>query len=271
MAVTKLIKTFKKQVAPAANLNKLNQNNLRLDYLHQLKVKSTLNISFLFSYFTYFYNYNFSITQSKNNKFTWNAYKSVVKQQDNENYWISKLIKNKKNLMFKKTMFKNVKNSSKLLLYFYFKHIEVSKIKNEVQTLFLLGSNKQQYFLNTIGVTYPYFNFYSSGRCLRKEFGTKVLKGLKKSYKLNKALVEYYYRSSLPIKLTYTHTYIRPFNKRALILFEQIQTNSEYYQTQLGFHKYYKINFKRARRIKKRIKKKLVSENFSFSPYNKPL
>ena len=136
--------------------------------------------------------------------------------------------------------------------------------ENEWQTLFLLTSNKQQYFLNTLGINFFLFKTYSSGRCLKKEFGAKTSKGLKKSFKLNKALVEYYFLSALTKTVTtkFTHTYIKPFNKKALILYNQIQANSDYYFTHLGFHKYYKINFKRVTRIKKKIKKKLISENF---------
>jgi len=173
---------------------------------------------------------------------------------------VAELSQLKKNKKIKK------KNFRFHYLYFlaFFKNLLNLTVANELQTLFLLTSNKQQYFLNTLGINFFMFKTYSSGRCLKSEFGEKTSKGLKKSFKLNKALVEYYYSKALLKTLTdrYTHTYIKPFNKKALVLYNQIQNNSEYYYTKIGFHKYYKINFKRVARIKKKIKKKLVSENF---------
>jgi hypothetical protein len=156
------------------------------------------------------------------------------------------------------------------ILIFNFHKLRTLFLLNfEAQTLFQLGNNVQQYYLNTLGVNYPQFNTMSSGRCLRYNFGTEISKSLKKSLRLNKALVDYYfYGSTFDADLVYyTHTLIKPFNKKALILFNQIQNNSAYYFTILGFRKYYKINFKTARRIKKRIKKKITTENLKYRPY----
>lgn len=142
-------------------------------------------------------------------------------------------------------------------------------INFEAQTLFQLGNSVQQYYLNSSGINYPHYNNLSSGRCLRYNFGADVSKSLKKSLRLNKALVDYYfYNSTFDADIVhYTHTLIKPFNKKALILFNQIQSNSAYYFTLLGFRKYYKINYKTARRIKKRIKKKITTENLKYRPY----
>ena len=60
---------------------------------------------------------------------------------------------------------------------------------------------------------------------------------------------------------------LKPFNKKSLLLLDQIQNNALYYPTVLGFTKYYKINYKTAKRIKKKIKKNLTSENLKRKPY----
>lgn len=148
----------------------------------------------------------------------------------------------------------------------FFKHYTFEQWGFEVQTLFLLSSNVQQYFLNTLGINYEHFETLSSGRCLRKNFGDKIAKSLKKSFKLNKFLIEYYFtRNPLLENNIYTHTILRPFNKKTALFFFQLQANSQYYPTILCFHKYYKTVFKPAKRIKKRIKKQLCSANLRYS------
>jgi hypothetical protein len=161
----------------------------------------------------------------------------------------------------------------KLLSFYFYKIRTLYLIDFEAQTLFQLGNSTQQYYLSTIGINYPYFTTMSSGRCLRKNFGNEVSKSLKKSLKLNKALVDYYfYQSTFDFDIVqYTHTFIKPFNKKALILFYHIQSNSAYYYTILGFRKYYKINFKTSRRIKKKIKKKFVTENLKHQPFKQTI
>lgn len=153
--------------------------------------------------------------------------------------------------------------------YFLFVFLLSRQVKDELQFMFLISSNQQQYFLNSMGINLKFFKSYSSGRCLRSEFGPKTSKGLKKSLKLNKALIDFYYFGATPNPKTlkFSYVYLRPFNKRSLIMLTQMQQNSEYYPTDIGFHKYYKVNFKRACRIKKKIKKRLTSENLQANPY----
>ena len=153
--------------------------------------------------------------------------------------------------------------------YFLFVFLLSKQVQHELQFMFLISSNQQQYFLNSMGINLKFFKNYSSGRCLRSEFGAKTSKGLKKSLKLNKALIDFYYFGATPNPKTlkFSYVYLRPFNKRSLIMLTQMQKNSEYYATDIGFHKYYKVNFKRACRIKKKIKKRLTSENLQASPY----
>lgn len=155
------------------------------------------------------------------------------------------------------------------LSFCFFKLKTLYKLTLEAQTLFHLGNSVQQYYLNTVGINYPYFSSMSSGRCLIANFGEEVSKSLKKSFKLNKILVDYYFNQSTfdSFFLKYTHTMLKPFNKKALIFLNQIQSNSAYYSTVLGFRKYYKTNYKTSRRIKKRIKKKITSENLKYRPY----
>ena len=162
---------------------------------------------------------------------------------------------------------------TKFLSFCFYKLKTLYKIDNEAQTLFHLGNSTQQYHLNTVGINYPHFTTMSSGRCMQTHFGDDVSKSLKKSFKLNKMLVEYYYNHSTldPAFVKYTHTLLKPFNKKALVLLNQIQTNSAYYSTILGFRKYYKTNYKTSRRIKKRIKKKIVSDNFKYQPYKQDI
>lgn len=155
------------------------------------------------------------------------------------------------------------------LRYFLFVFLLAQQVKIELQFMFLISSNQQQYFLNSMGINLKFFKSYSSGRCLRAEFGPKTSKGLKKSMKLNKALLDFYFFGATPNPQTlkFSYVYLRPFNKRSLIMLNQMQKNSEYYPTDIGFHKYYKVNFKRACRIKKKIKKRLTSENLQAHPY----
>lgn len=159
------------------------------------------------------------------------------------------------------------------LSFCFFKIKSIYKLTIESQTLFHLGNSTQQYYLNTVGINYPYFTTMSSGRCLRSAFGVDVSKSLKKSFKLNKLLVEYYFNQSTfdSFFVRYTHTLLKPFNKKSLIFLNQLQGNSAYYHTILGFRKYYKTNYKTSRRIKKRIKKKITSENLRYQPYKTPL
>lgn len=159
------------------------------------------------------------------------------------------------------------------LNFCFFKLKALYKLSVEAQTLFQLGNSTQQYHLNTVGINYPFFATMSSGRCLRKNFGPDVSKSLKKSFKLNKLLVDYYFNASTfdSFFVRYTHTFIKPFNKKALVLFNQLQENSAYYHTVLGFRKYFKTNYKTYRRIKKRIKKRITSENLKYSPFKSPV
>ena len=155
------------------------------------------------------------------------------------------------------------------LSFCFFKLKSLYKLTVEAQTLFQLGNSTQQYYLNTVGINYPFFTTVSSGKCLRANFGPDVSKSLKKSFKLNKLLVDYYFNQATfdSFFVRYTHTLVKPFNKKALVLLNQLQSNSAYYHTILGFRKYYKTNFKTYRRIKKRIKKKITSDNLKYQPY----
>ncbi len=158
------------------------------------------------------------------------------------------------------------------LSFCFFKLKTLYKIGVEVQTLLHIGNSTQQYHMNTVGINYPYFATMSSGRCLRRHFGPDVSKSLKKSFKLNKVLIDYYFNQATADSayVRYTHTLLKPFNKKALILLNQLQSNSAYYHTVLGFRKYYKVNYKTSRRVKKRIKKKWLQTNLNTNPKSKP-
>lgn len=151
----------------------------------------------------------------------------------------------------------------------FFDHMSLFVADNEIQTLFLLTNSVQQHHLNTIGINYRFYKNMSSGRCLRRNFGYQVSKSLKKSTQLNKALVDYYFEESTLDAQNHkiTHTVLKPFNRKALLLLDQIQSNALYYPTVLGFTKYYKTNFKTARRIKKKVKKTLTTENMLKQPF----
>lgn len=173
--------------------------------------------------------------------------------------------------LLNKKIFKQARMSrlKQLFSLLYFEKLSLSIVGLEVQTLFLLGNSNQQHYLNTLGLNHRFFKTMSSGRCLRRSFGYQVSKSLKKSIQLNKALVDYYFEeSTFGINgNVHTHTVLKPFNKKSLLLLDQIQNNALYYPTVLGFTKYYKINYKTARRIKKKIKKNLTSENLKRKPY----
>lgn len=170
-----------------------------------------------------------------------------------------------------KRMFRGA-NSSRIKQLFssvFFEHMSFFNTEAEIQTLLLLTNSVQQHHFNTIGINYRFYKNMSSGRCLRRNFGYQVSKSLKKSTQLNKALVEYYFEESTLDMHNHkiTHTVLRPFNRKSLVLLDQIQSNALYYPTIIGFTKYYKTNFKTARRIKKKVKKTLTTENFLVRPF----
>lgn len=156
-----------------------------------------------------------------------------------------------------------------LLSSLFFDHMSLFAVEHEIQTLFLLTNSTQQHHINVMGVNYRFYKNMSSGRCLRRSFGYQVSKSLKKSTQLNKALVDYYFEESTLDMQDHkiTHTVLKPFNRKALILLDQIQSNALYYPTVLGFTKYYKTNYKTARRIRKKVKKTLTTENLLRQPY----
>lgn len=170
-----------------------------------------------------------------------------------------------------KRMFRGANTTRLKQLYssVFFDQMSFFNAEAEIQTLFLLTNSVQQHHLNTIGINYRFYKNISSGRCLRRNFGYQVSKSLKKSTQLNKALVDYYFEESTLDMYNHkiTHTVLKPFNRKALVLLDQIQSNALYYPTILGFTKYYKTNFKTARRIRKKVKKTLTTENLLRQPF----
>jgi hypothetical protein len=87
--------------------------------------------------------------------------------------------------------------------------------------LFNIHSNKKQYFLTFAGVNYKYFNTLSAGK-LMAGLGVKN-KGAKKSKKILKYLVDYFDYFFLKPNVRITHYFLKPFNRKNLLFFYEIQ------------------------------------------------
>lgn len=144
------------------------------------------------------------------------------------------------------------------LLSEFFFSTKTFELTNKV--LFLIHSNKKQYFLSFIGHDFPLFITVSTGKLLKfLEFSN--YKKFKKSKKNLKILSKYFKSTNADLNednLFVYYYYLKPLNlKNLLIIFELFKTFNPSPCT-FGFQNYYKSIFSRVQRIKKKIKKKLL-------------
>jgi len=120
-----------------------------------------------------------------------------------------------------------------------------------------IQSNRKQYFMTFTGVNRTFFNTISSGK-LMASLGVK-LKSAKKSKKTLKYLVDYFEYYYLKKFIRVTHYLLKPTNRKNLNMFYEIQKYCKIDRGFLGGRLYYKSITKRAARIKKRVKSRLLA------------
>lgn len=141
-------------------------------------------------------------------------------------------------------------------LYYYF----LFKKKNPfyyIQFLFTIKSNNKQYFLTFLSLDNLIFKTASTGKILKKK--NLVTKSLKSSNKANKYLLLFF--NEINSKQNYFISYylVKPINRKNLNFLYLIVNTFHIISNFFGFKNYYKITTKGVKRIKKRIKKKLLS------------
>jgi hypothetical protein len=125
--------------------------------------------------------------------------------------------------------------------------------------LFQMQSNRKQYMLTFMGLNKQHFTTISAGK-LMCYLGVK-LKSAKKSKKILKYLVDYFEYYYLKPAVRVTHYLLKPTNRKNLNMFYEIQKYCKIDRGAVGGRLYYASVTKRAARIKKRIKKRLMSSN----------
>ena len=121
--------------------------------------------------------------------------------------------------------------------------------------IFVISSSLKQYKPYMVGFNYKYYRYFSVGSLLKKE--GLLEKNLKKSKKATKLLfnnIKYIFKLGAPYMI-----FLRPLNKRNYKLLKFIQKESNSLpNTSIGFLNYYNTIFRKIRRIKKNIKKRLL-------------
>lgn len=121
----------------------------------------------------------------------------------------------------------------------------------------------RQYFLSFLGLTFLSFKTVSTGKVLSKR-GLKT-KSLKSSKKAEKYLIFFLNDYMLNTNNFISHCFLYPINKKNLIILYLVLKSFSLPLMSIGFKNYYKICQKYTKRIKKRIKKKLISNYMFYS------
>lgn len=125
--------------------------------------------------------------------------------------------------------------------------------------MFQIQSNRKQYFLTFMGINRKHFTSLSAGK-LMTSLGVKA-KSAKKSKKIIKYLVDYFEFYFLKPAIRVTHYSLKPTNRKNLNFFYEIQRYCKIDRGAVGGRLYYNSITKRAARIKKRIKKRLLASS----------
>lgn len=185
------------------------------------------------------------------------------------------IIKYKNTKLLKKILFKyflynflsfNLKKKKLRLLYIHLNNLlsefffsfKTFELNNKI--MFMVHSNKKQYFLSFVGYNFQLFITLSTGKLLKFLQFTDYKK-FKKSKKNLKILIKYFKNMFNDFKennLLIYYYYLKPLNlKNLLVIFELFKTFNPV-PCIFGFQNYYKSIFGRVQRIKKKIKKKLL-------------
>jgi hypothetical protein len=118
----------------------------------------------------------------------------------------------------------------------------------------VIASSLKQYKPYIFGYSNSYFKTISAGILLKRK--NLLTKSLKKSKKALKATFEYVQ----PLVENHTLYFIllKPFNKKSFKLLEMLNEEGIPDYVNIGFVNYYTTIFRKIRRIKKNIKKRLL-------------
>lgn len=128
-----------------------------------------------------------------------------------------------------------------------------------IHLMFQIQSNRKQYILTFMGLNQKHFTTLSAGK-LMSFLGVK-LKSAKKSKKILKYLVDYFEYYFLKKTVRITHYLLKPTNRKNLNMFYEIQKYCKIDRGLIGGRLYFASVTKRAARIKKRIKKRLIASS----------
>lgn len=184
----------------------------------------------------------------KNNRLKLNHYKNItlskyVSHRDDFNMELKKSVK-------QRTVFKK-------LIKFYIgsgQHPFTDLPMTMQWNVLVISSSLKQYKPYIFGYSNNYFKTTSAGILLKKK--GLVVKSLKKSKKALKATFEYLQ----PLIENHSLYFIilKPFNKKSFKLLEMMHEEGIPDYVNIGFVNYYNTIFRKIRRIKKNIKKKLL-------------
>lgn len=195
----------------------------------------------------------------------------LLKVKLNESYDFIKYIKNRSFFVF---LNKNKYNPPQKTIFFKLFYIHMNtnlsyyylKKKNPynfIDYMFMIKSNQKQYFLSFLGFNVFLFNTVSTGKLLKNKKLTT--KSLKSSVKANKYLLLYFSEFYNNTNNYISHFYLKPINRKNLNFFYLLLKTYKISLNFLGFKNYYKVVNKSVRRIKKRIKKKLLSSHVYYN------
>lgn len=174
-------------------------------------------------------------------------------------YFLNKsnlILKNKQKIINKLVAFYRITRYSYYLL-------KPKNIFNYQQYLFMIKSNNKQYFLSFLGYNILYFKTASTGKILKRK--NLITKSLKSSQKANKYLLLFFNECNSQSNVFISYYLLKPVNRKNLNFFYLVLKAYRPICEFFGFYQYYNITTKKVKRIKKRVKKKLLSKHSYFN------
>lgn len=174
-------------------------------------------------------------------------------------YWSYKISKYQITKRFLDSSSKTSEKSIINLLIIYYNYFvrsnNIGSVTPKHETLFVIASSLKQYKPYIIGITDVSYTQTSAGRLLCTKGLTT--KSFKKDLKGFKATLDFF-KSNLTTGLI-SGVCLRPLNKKNYKLLAQILKSPLIINIKLIFTQTYNIMFRKTRRIKKRIRKKLLA------------
>lgn len=144
---------------------------------------------------------------------------------------------------------------------YYF--LKTKNIFNYRQFMFMIKSNTKQYFLSFLGYNVLHFKTASTGKILKKK--NLLTKSLKSSSKADKYLLSFFNEYNANPEIFISYYLLKPMNRKNLNFYYLILKTFKIVPEFVGYYHYYIVTHKTARRIKKRIKKKLIRKHMYYS------